>query len=310
MNSLADHSRSQPQHSRSGPLAAASVAVVAWGIGPLFVKAIGLSGITVAIYRLWFAVPVMFTILTVTRGRVSVAIFKVAAPAGAMFAAEIGFGFSSFQYTSIANATIIGALSPLLVLVVAGRMFGDRIRRIDGLWFALALVGTMMVVVLGASARGQEQGWLGDLLATGSLLVWTVYFLYIKRKRADGVPAFAFMTAVITCGAVALTPYALVAAQPVTALHGTDWVWLFCLICGPGAMGHGLMTWATRFLNVNLTSLMTLAGPVVSTVGAAIFFSQRLTGGQLTGGLLVLVAIAMVLLGHRNTGIAPQPLDG
>ena len=291
----------------SGPLAAASVAVVVWGIGPLFVKAIGLSGITVATYRLWFAIPVMLTILRFTGGRLTWAIVKVAAPAGALFAADIGFGFSSFQHTSIANATIIGALSPVLILLASKPLFGDRIRRIDFLWFALAIGGTLVVVLTGHD--GGHRSWLGDGLATASLFVWTVYFLYVKRRRVDGVPAFAFMTAVIMCGAVALTPYAVFAADPVTRLHGLDWLWLFALILGPGALGHGLMTWATRYLNINLTSLMTLAGPIVSTVGAALFFSQRLSAGQVFGGMLVLVAIAFVLLGHRNTEIVPQPLE-
>jgi drug/metabolite transporter (DMT)-like permease len=290
------------------PLAAASVAVLIWGVGPLFVKATGLSGITVATYRLWFAIPVMYLILRIGGGKLTWPIVRVAAPAGALFAVDIGLGFSSFNYTSIANATLIGALTPVLVLLVAPRMFGDRIRRIDLVWITLALTGTVLVVFAGGK-NGGANGYLGDLLAALSLLAWTAYFLYVKRSRVDGVPAFAFMTAVIATGAVALTPYALFAADPVTAFHGTDWLWLFCLILGPGAIGHGCMTWATRFINVNVTSLMTLAGPVVSTVGAVWWFDQSISRGQLAGGALVLFAIAMVLVGHRSVDNAPLPLE-
>ncbi len=291
----------------NAPLGAASVAVVVWGIGPLFVKAIGLSGITVATYRLWLAIPVMLIILRIGGGRLTWPIVRVAAPAGALFAADIGLGFSSFQYTSIANATLIGALAPVLILVVAGPMFGDRIRRIDFVWFALALGGTTLVVVAGKNSGGDSL--LGDALAAASLLAWTAYFLYVKRSRVDGVPAFAFMTGVIACGAVALTPYALFAADPITALHGTDWIWLVSLILGPGALGHGLMTWATRYINVNVTSLMTLAGPVVSTVGAVWWFDQTISIGQFAGGVLVLASIAMVLAGHRREQLTPMPLE-
>ncbi len=280
------------------PLVAASVAVVIWGAGPLFVKATGLSGFTVATYRLWFGVPVMYAILRIGGGRLTWPIIKVAAPAGALFAVDIGLGFSAFNHTSIANATLIEALTPLLVLLLAGRMFDDHIRRIDFAWFALALGGTAIVVLAGQHQGGD--GFLGDALAAASLIAWTAYFLYVKRSRVDGVPAFAFMTAVILTGAITLTPYALFAADPITAFHGTDWVWLFCLILGPGAIGHGSMTWATRFINVNVTSLMTLAGPVVSTVGAYWWFGQSLAAAQLAGGVLVLFAIAMVLMGHRE----------
>src|SRR4051812_15995743 len=210
------------------PLFAASVAVVIWGVGPLFVKATGVSGLTVATYRLWLAIPVMYVILRIMGGRLTWPIVRVAAPAGASFAVDIGLGFSSFNHTSIANATLIGALTPLLVLLFAPRLFGDHIRRIDLLWIALALGGTVLVVLAGGK-NGGENGFLGDALAAASLLAWTAYFLYVKRSRVDGVPAFAFMTAVIATGAVALTPYALFAADPITAFHGTDWLWLFCL---------------------------------------------------------------------------------
>ncbi|HEY3831749.1 MAG TPA: DMT family transporter [Acidimicrobiia bacterium] len=308
MTTAAAHpSASTEQPAAALPLVAASVAVLIWGVGPLFVKATGLPGITVATYRLWFAIPVMYVILRIGGGRLTWPIIKVAAPAGALFAVDIGLGFSSFNHTSIANATLIGALTPVLVLLFAGRMFGDHLRRIDFLWFALALAGTAIVVLAGSG--GGSNSFFGDALAAGSLLAWTAYFLYVKRSRVDGVPAFAFMTAVVATAAVAITPYALFAADPVTAFHGTDWLWLFCLILGPGAIGHGSMTWATRYINVNVTSLMTLAGPVVSTVGAFWWFHQTVSAAQLGGGALVLCAIAMVLAGHHSTDNAPLPLE-
>jgi drug/metabolite transporter (DMT)-like permease len=58
-----------------------------------------------------------------------------------------------------------------------------------------------------------------------------------------------------------------------------------------------------------VTSLMTLAGPVVSTLGAVWWFDQRISAGQLAGGALVLFAIGMVLVGHRSVDNAPLPLE-
>ncbi len=292
----------------AAPLAAASAAAIVWGLGALFVRAIGTSGLTIAAYRMTFAVPVMFAILRVQGGRMTAAIMRTAAPAGVLFAANIALGFSSFQHTSIADATLLEALTPLLVLTVAGRMFGDRLRRIDFLWFAAATAGTITVVVAGRP--GGNQTLFGDVLALAATVVWTVYFLYVKQVRLDGVPAFAFMTAVITTGCIALVPLALVMSHDLGSLRGTDFVWLFCLILGPGAMGHGLMTWATRYVNVNVTSLMTLAGPVVSTVGAYFAFGESLSVAQVGGGVVVLGALTMVLLGHRPEQIEPMPLEG
>ena len=295
----------------AAPLAAASVAVTVWGIGPLFVRAIGTSGLTVATYRLVLGIPVMFAILLAQGARMTWGILRAAAPAGVLFALDIGLGFSSFQYTSIANATLLGALSPLLVLVVSGPMLGDRLRPADRGWFAAALTGTALIVVGGR--RGGSNSLLGDGMALASCVAWTAYFVYLKRRRLDGVPAFAFMTAVITVGAIAILPYAALASPDLGGVRGTDFLWLLALIVGPGALGHGLMTWATRYINVNVSSLMILAGPVVSTIGAFVFFDESLRIGQLAGGTMVLGSLGFVLVAHSRAQVidgAPLPLEG
>ncbi len=286
------------------PLAAALTAVIVWGIGPLFVTAIDTSGLVVATYRMALGAPVMWLINRLLGGRVTRDLLTVAAPAGVLFAGDIVLGFSSFEHTSLAIATIIGALFPALVLVVSGRMFGERVRAIDVGLFGFALGGTAIVVSNGAQG---DSSALGVGLSTGSLLVWTAYFLYVKRKRLDGVPAFAFMTAVITTGAVALVPYTLIVSDDVGTVRGFDFFWLFALILLPGAAGHGLMTWAHGFVSANVASILTLAGPVVTISGAWVFFDQDLSGPQFVGIGVVFLAIGGVLLGHRN--VADAALD-
>jgi drug/metabolite transporter (DMT)-like permease len=298
-------SRLTPRATHPGaPIFAASTAVILWGIGPLFVRAIGASGLTVASYRLTFAIPVMFLILTLQGGRMNRRIFLAAAPAGALFAGDIGFSFTAFQHTSIANATLLGALSPLLVLLASGPLFGDRLRNIDYVWFAAAMAGTLLVVLGGE--HGGQHSFFGDACAVIAAICWSVYFLNLKQRRLNGVPAFAFMTAIITWAAIVTVPVALVTSHDLGALRGTDFVWLFAMIIGPGAAGHGLMTWATKFINVNVTSLMTLAGPVVSIVGAFVAFDESLSAGQIVGGAVVLGALTMVLLGHRSEQLSPS----
>ena len=286
------------------PLAAALTAVTVWGIGPLFVTAIDTSGLVVATYRLALGAPVMWIINRLLGGRVDRELFRLAAPAGVLFAGDIVLGFSSFEHTSLAIATIIGALFPALVLVVSGPMFGERVRAIDVGLFVVALGGTGVVVSQGAQG---DSSALGVGLSVGSLVVWTAYFLYVKRKRLDGVPAFAFMTAVITAGAIALVPYTLIVSDDIGTVRGFDFFWLFALILLPGAAGHGLMTWAHGFISANVASILTLAGPVVTITGAWICFDQDLSGAQFAGIAVVFVAIGGVLLGHRN--VADAALD-
>jgi drug/metabolite transporter (DMT)-like permease len=299
-----------PRHPRA-PLAAATTAVIVWGIGPLFVKAIDTSGLVVASYRMALGAPVMWLINRLMGGRVTVDLLRVAAPAGVLFAGDIVLGFSSFEHTSLAIATIIGALFPALVLLVSGPLFGERVRRLDLVWFALALAGTATVVSFGR--QGSDTSALGVVLSAASLVSWTAYFLYVKRKRLDGVPAFAFMTAVIATGACVLAPYTLIVSNDVGTVRGFDFAWLFALILLPGAAGHGLMTWAHGYLSANVASILTLAGPVVTIAGAWRFFDQALTAAQFGGIVAVFVAIGLVLLGHSRIGdevLEDEPVAG
>ena len=134
-------------------LAGASLAIVIWGIGPLFVRAISVSSLTTAAYRMAMATPLMVGIAYATGGRLTWPILKRTIPHGALFALVIVTSFAPLQKTSIVNATLIASLSPALVMLVAGRLFNDRPSPSRIAWALVAFVG-VFVVVLGAESGG------------------------------------------------------------------------------------------------------------------------------------------------------------
>jgi drug/metabolite transporter (DMT)-like permease len=94
-------------------------------------------------------------------------------------------------------------------------------------------------------------------------------------------------------------PWSLISSHDLDAIHGTDWLLLLGLILLPGMVGHGLMMWSHHYVDVTVTSMMTLANPVVSIVGAWILYEQDLTAAQLAGGVVVLVALGAILRRQR-----------
>ena len=99
--------------------------------------------------------------------------------------------FSAVQETSIANATIIGALQPLLMLAVAGPLFGER-PAVDRRAWGLVAVGGAAIVVLGGDGGGANSAD-GDLLAVGALVAWTAYFVSTKTARTQ-LTSFEYLT--------------------------------------------------------------------------------------------------------------------
>ena len=201
----------------SGVGYAAVVAVTfLWGLGPLFVRSVDASPLTIAFWRNWLAVPAILTIAWVAKAPLNWKWFRAAIPGGLLFAIAQTLGFASFQRTSLANAVLIGAICPVVIVILAVRMFGERLSRAQIALMAVALAAVAVFVLGASSTSGASVG--GDLLAVGSLVAQTGYLLGLKQQRMAGVPAAAYISGVfIVCGIV-ITPLALIWGSSFTAL--------------------------------------------------------------------------------------------
>jgi drug/metabolite transporter (DMT)-like permease len=285
------------QHRRSGlPLLAVALAVFAWGFGPLFVKGIDASAPTIVFWRVLIGTSIAVPFAYLMGGRITWRLCVIAFPAGVCFALSFIFGFASFRETSIVNATLIPALQPVLVLLLATRLFGERRAAVELALAAVAFAG-VVVVVAGASAGGSSVE--GNIFAVLNLLVFTGYFLLGKRIRETDVHSWSLLAAVFIGACVVVVPWGLVSSHDLGAIHGTDWLLLLGLVLFPGMVGHGLMTWAHHYVDVTVTSMMTLANPVVSIVGAWILYDQDLVPAQMVGGAVVIAALAAILRRQR-----------
>ena len=175
-------------------------------------------------------------------------------------------------------------------------MFGERRSAVELGFAALAFAG-VAVVVAGANADGASLE--GNLFAVANLLVFTAYFLLGKRARDADVHAWSFLAAVFMGACVVVVPWSLISSHDLDAIQGTDWLLLLGLILLPGMVGHGLMMWSHHYVDVTVTSMMTLANPVVSIVGAWILYDQELTPAQVAGGAVVLAALGAILRRQR-----------
>lgn len=284
--------KSSSIEARSDTLAipAVALAVVAWGIGPLLVRGMGVSGYTVALYRMWLGAPAMLLATHLWGQPLTLGVLRRCIVPGVFFGSSMLMGFMAVRTTSIAHATLIGSLTPALVLLGANRLVGERS---DARRFPAAIVsflGLAIVILVGGDAAGASL--TGDIWATLGLVCFTVYFMILKNQRNAGVDGWAFLAGVFIAGAITITPFCLVVSDDLTALEAVDFVYLVGMIVGPGFIGHGLITWASRHLPVTTTSLFTLGSPVVSVIGGWIVFEQSLGGWQVFGAALVLVGLA------------------
>jgi len=281
------------------------LAVVAWGLGPLMVRGMSVDGTTVALYRMWLGTPVMFVAARVWGQPMTLGVLKKCVVPGVFFGLSMMFGFQAARTTSIAAATLISHLTPALMVLGLGRLLGERteLRRLP---FAfVSLFGLVLVVLVGSNSDGASLK--GDFYALVNVACWTVYFIILKRTRDAGIDGWTFLSGVFLVGSIVITPWCLIASDDLTSVNGKDFLLLGGMILGPGLVGHGLVTWASRHLDATVTSLLTLLGPVVSVVGAWLIYDQSLGWNKVIGAALVLGGLAGTVWGRSRADALEAP---
>ena len=295
----------RPREIREVAVGAVLLGVVGWGIGPLLVRGMSVSGVSVSFYRMWLAVPVMVLLARMFGEPLDRRVLRICALPGVLFAFAMMFGFQAMRSTSIANATLIGQLCPAFMVLGAGRFVGERSTPRAAAAAFVSFVGLAVMIGLGADTSNSAFG--GDVLAFCNVLCFTGYFLLMKRTRNAGVGSWAFLAGVFVVGAIALTPYCLVVADDIWQMQSLDYVRVVAMIFGPGVLGHGLIVWATKHLEVTTTSLLTLLSPPISVIGAWIVYEQSLVLGQLVGAVIVLAGLAGTVVVARTPRV-PEPV--
>jgi drug/metabolite transporter (DMT)-like permease len=271
--------------------AAVVVAVCCWGMGNVLVKYIRLPGLTLAFYRLVLGAVIYSLVLRLAGGRLTRKILLTAAPGGIAFGLDMALFFVSLKHTSVADASVITALQPVLVFLVVGPLFSEHLSRRMIAWAGIAVVGVVVAIV--GSASGAGRTLFGDLAATASLFAWSYYFVASKQARRQ-LSAFEYQAAMTVVAAFVIAPLAL--AEPhrlgIPDLATAGWVLVMVLV--PGG-GHLLVNWAHRYCSLTLATTLTLGIPVIGVLGAALLLAEPLTAIQVTGICVALFALGMVV---------------
>jgi drug/metabolite transporter (DMT)-like permease len=289
-----------PTRSTPAGFGAALGAVVAWGLGNALIARTPLNGIAIATYRLWLGAALYLAIMYATGRRLRWETFRLGWLGGVAFGADICCFFLAVKHTTLADATTIGALQPLLILFVAGSMFGEKVTRRHIICTVVALAG-IVVVVEGSATGDGHVTFFGEFMAVLSLFAWVGYFIASKRARAR-LETLEYMAVIMIVGAVCVTPIALFTGQLTGHSGRLSWEgfgWVALVVTLPGS-GHVLVNWAHNHTTITTTSLLTLLMPVISAAAGVWWLDQHIDGLQALGIGIVLAALVFVILGDAR----------
>ena len=130
-------------------------------------------------------------------------VLPMGAIASAIFQSMVYLGLQS---TTALNGALIVALVPVVVVVIAALILGDRIRSRQSLGILLSLAGAVAVIVRGELSVLRTLSFNpGDLWILAAVPVWSLYTVLLKRWPA-GLHRMSFLAAMALIGVVLQFP--------------------------------------------------------------------------------------------------------
>ena len=271
----------------------ASACVLAFA--PILVRLTETGPAAAGFWRFAFALPLLF-LLTVRPqflgggaegiGRPS----KWMALAAVFFVLDLSFWHYGIVMTSVANATVLCNLTPVVVTLFGWVVFKDRPRRLFVAAIGLAMGGAFAMSA-GADGNQGTNPPLGDLFSLSVALWYAGYFLAVKAARATA-GAMRIMLWSTGLGAPLLLVVSLGLGEDLVPASASGWA--ACAAMGVmHVIGQGGVAWSLGRLPASLTAVIVLIQPVVAAGLGWLIFHETMTPVQMIGGAVVLVAIVL-----------------
>jgi len=284
------------------------------GVGPILVRLSQAGPASAAFWRMAFALPLLAVLVARSpspgRGAPPAALI-----AGALFAADLACWHYGIRFTSVANATVLSNLTPILVTAAAWLAFGQKPSGRFLAAMALAMGGAAVMAlarnggaVLGENGRNPH---LGDALSALTSVWYAGYFLTVQRARAS-LSAEKVMLISSAVAAPLLLVAAVALGEPVFPAAAAGWA----ACAGLGLMhvsGQGAIAWALGRLPAALITVVVLVQPVVAGLLGWLVFGEALSPLQGLGAAAALAGVALAQAseagktnGRRPSGRRPS----
>jgi drug/metabolite transporter (DMT)-like permease len=268
------------------------------GFSPILVRLTQTGPAAAGFWRLAFALPFLSVMAQRAGGGIRRP-SRLALVAGVMFALDLGFWHYGIKYTSVANATVLSNLTPVVVTAFAWLFLKQRPRPLFLLAVGVAVAGAWLMASRRAGAPGLDPP-LGDAFSATTALWYALYMLAVgaARKR-ETTSVLMFWSS--TVGAPLVLIASLLLGERIAPLGG--WGWAACV--GLGVMhvaGQGSIAWAMGRLPTATASVVVLVQPVVAAVLGWLLFREAIGPLQALGGG---IALAGVVLAQRASRAKP-----
>ena len=275
-----------------------AIAAATYGMNPLFTLPLYHAGLTpdsVLFYRYALALPIL-AVMIALRGQTFRLQGREVLPlagAGLLFSASSLFLYVSYNYMDAGIASTILFVYPILVALIMGICFHERIRALTIFCIALALLGIGLLYKGG----GETLSGLGVLFVLLSSLSYAIYIVGVNRSVLKTIPTVKLTFYALLFG---LSIY-VVRLDFLTALQAIPtwylWINVIALAALPTAVSLLCTTQAVHCIGSTPTAILGALEPVTAVFFGVTIFHEALTVRLCIGIALILTAVTLIVAG-------------
>ncbi|HWJ71079.1 MAG TPA: DMT family transporter [Sphingobium sp.] len=265
--------------------------------GPWFVRVADTGPIATGFWRMAIALPVLLLLAARETPWIKPPprrVLLLVAIGGLFFATDIASWHLGILRTKLANATLLGNCSSL-ILPFAGIIL-TRIWPTRRQWIALTTAIIGAVILMGGSYELSGANLAGDLLSLLAGIFYVGYLLAVQSARRS-LTSWSVLALSTLFSAPLLLLYAWLAGEQI--LPG-DWTPLVTLALTSQVLGQGLMVYAIVHFSPLIVGLALLVQPVVAALIGWVAFGEHLSPLDLVGAAIIAAALVFIRGPGRN----------
>ena len=216
---------------------------------------------------------------------------------GAALGGDIAFCNIAFDYTSLANVSVLTNMTGFVVVPVSYFIFKEKIPKMFFPGAILAITG--VVVLIKGKAEAGPSGYFGDFLAIIACIMYALFLLISYRVR-DHIDSSTIMFVGGFGGMIATLIPAVIMEGFQAPTSFKDFSMVLGLAICMQLIGHNLVSYCQGKLSANLTCIIGLTQPVSTALMSWIVFNEVLTFQEWIGIVIVITGVYLVKAQYKS----------
>lgn len=212
--------------------------------------------------------------------------------------------YTSLNYTTTINASIVEALTPSVAMVLSFLFLRERFSGLQVVGVIVSFSGVLYIITQGSLEVLLELGFnIGDLIMLTAVISWAFYSLLVNNHGSK-FPMYGSLLFMLAMGSGTLFVLSAI-LEWIPGGFDIDWsakvVWSV-LYTGVFPAVIALLAWnqAVAMIGPSKASVFLNLIPIVTAIMALVFLGEAMTSAQFLGGALVLGGVYMTTRKRRQ----------